>query len=413
MQYELFNWEVRLADPSLSAQVSEGEWLSENARIKAAFMEAILSHERSDVIERYVRTHQTGILSLALVLQKAAAQKGAEKGKSPKRIAFLFSCLSALSEFLELYAQKYLDMDAPLPPFRSGGIADAIKEQMPHIRKQLQASEVSGALMEVIGNLLEEALQYKDTLTYRQWYPLRELMEIVLRLPVEEGEPQPGGMDMTDRLTEWLYYLNINTLPVYRYAKAKMARLVDEKAFATEQLSELSRIRRYFSWLEHKPGYRYLESRGSIIQMMSGWLEEFTRLKEKEAQESGEDSPPDDSGFGLDSKKVITSLTVNELGLLVRLFMETGVFRTRNRKGLARFMAQNVVTLQKEAYEEVSSNNLYGTLYSSTDATMDSVQAILNRMIVRLGKFRLEQRSKKPPAGKAAGKGTVKRSGGK
>jgi len=386
MQYELFNWEGRLSDPSLSAKVTEEDWLSENARIKAAFMEVILSHERAEVIERYVRTHQTGILHLSLALQKAAGE----------RTALLFSCLNTLSEFLELYARGYLDPDASLPPFRSGWIADAIREQMPLIRKLLRASEVSEALAEVIWNLLDEALQYKDTLTYRQWYPLRELMEIVQRLPTEDGVRQPGGMDMTDRLTEWLYYLNVNTLPVYRYAKAKMVRLVEEKAFAAEQLSELRRIKRYFSWLEHKPGYQYLESRGSIIHMMSGWLEEFTHLKEKEVQESGEDSPPDDSGFGLDSKKVITSLTVNELGLLVRLFMETGVFRTRNRKGLARFMAQNVVTLQKEAYEEVSSNHLYGTLYSSTDATMDSVQAILNRMIVRLGKFRLEQRTKKP-----------------
>jgi len=395
MQYELFNWELRLSDPSLSAQVTEADWLIENGRIRAAFMETILSHERSDVIERYVQTHQTGILHLSLALEKAAGQKGAERGRGAQRVAFLLSCLNALSEFLELYASKYLDPDAPLPLFRSGWIGDAIRKRMPFIREHLQSSEVSETLAEVILNLLDEALQYKDSLTYRQWYPLRELMEIVQGLPMKEGERQPGGMDMTDRLMECLYYLNVNTLPVYRYAKARMVSLVEEKTFAGEQVSVLRRIRRYFGWLEHKPGYRYLESRGSIIHMMSGWLEEFSRLKEKEAQESGEETAPDDSGFGLDSQKVITSLTVNELGLLVRLFMETGVFRTRNRKGLAKFMAQNVVTLNKEAHEEVSSNHLYGTLYSSTDATMDSVQAILNRMLVRLGKFRLEQRTKK------------------
>src|ERR1700744_2505151 len=136
-------------------------------------------------------------------------------------------------------------------------------------------------------------------------------MDIVLTLPAEDGDKLPGGMDMTDRLTEWLYYLNVNTLPVYRYAKAKMMRLVGDKGVTGEQLSELGRIKRYFSWLEHKPGYRYLESRGSIIHMMSGWLEEFTALKEKEAKELGEGAPPDDSGVGRYSRKVITSLTVN------------------------------------------------------------------------------------------------------
>ena len=43
--------------------------------------------------------------------------------------------------------------------------------------------------------------------------------------------------------------------------------------------------------------------------------------------------------------------------------------------------------------------HLYGTLYSTaTDATLDSVQSILNRMLVRLGKLRVEQRQKKPVA---------------
>ena len=409
MQYELFNWESQLSGPSFMVEAAEYDWLKETARIKAAFMEVILSHERSEVIERYVQTHQTGILQLSLVLQKTAGLHG-----SADPFPLLFSCLNNLSEFLETYAQRYLKPDAPLPPFRSGWIADAIRDQMPIIKDHLQASEVNEALADVILNLLDEALQYKDTLTYRQWYPLRELMDIVLNLPTEEGDKLPGGMDMTDRLTEWLYYLNVNTLPVYRYAKAKMIRLVEDKAFTGEQLSELGRIKRYFSWLEHKPGYRYLESRGSIIHMMSGWLEEFTALKEKEAKEMGEGKPPDDSGFGLDSKKVITSLTVNELGLLLRLFMETGVFRTRNRKGLAAFMAQNVVTLQKEAHEEVSKNHLYGTIYTSTDATLDSVQAILNRMLARLNKFRLEQRNKKPDeAKKTARKGATKKTEGK
>jgi hypothetical protein len=137
-----------------------------------------------------------------------------------------------------------------------------------------------------------------------------------------------------------------------------------------------------------------MEGRVSLMRM----LEELESQKAKGGAAAPEES--DDSGFGLDSRKVITSLTVNELGLLVRLFMETGVFRTRNRKGLAQFMAKNVVTLKKEAVDEVSSNHLYGTLYSMTDATLDSVQSILNRMLVRLQKLRVEQRQKKPAKGK-------------
>jgi hypothetical protein len=395
MQYELFNWERRVNDPQLLPQIQEADWLQENARIKGAFLEVLLSREPPEAIERYVQVHQTGLLQLSKVLE--AASQG-----SPAPFVFLFACLDDLCVFLERYCVRYLASDAFLPSFRSRRLSGTIREKIPLVRAHLKACGTDPTMASVIGNLLEETAALGG-LTYRQWFPLKDLMEYIVSLPaVAEGKVLVrDGMDISTRIMELLLYLNVNTLPIYRHAKDRIMHLVEEKEFALEQLPELDRVRRYISWLEQKPGYRYMESRGSLLRMLTTWLDDVARLKEKEARETADkEAPEDDSGFGLDSKKVITSLTVNELGLLVRLFMETGVFRTRNRKGLARFMAQNVVTLKKEAHEEMSSNHLYGTLYSMTDATMDSVQAILNRMIVRLGKLRLEQRGKKPPAKK-------------
>jgi len=398
MQYELFNWENRVAD--IPEPGSMNAWKqdlqSENTRIKAAFMEVLLNHGQTEVIERYVQTHQTGLLHLSLHLQ--GASDAPDSQRMAAEYALLFACLDDLYGFLEQFFGKYLSPDAPLPLFRSGKFSHIIAEKVPVIRQQLEGAKVEEALISVIMELLEEAMERSNTLTYRQWFPLREMMEFIESLPRWEEDETPviEGMDSTTRIMELLYYLNVNTLPVYRYAKARIGRSVDENAYSAGQIPELDRMQRYFSWLEHRPGYRYMEARGSIIRMVSGWLDQLMRLKEKERLATGEEVAPDDAGFGMDSKMVITSLTVSELGLFVRLFMETGVFRTRNKKGLARFMAQNVRTLQKEAYEEVSSNSLYGTLYSTTDATLDSVQAILNRMITRLGKFRQEQKTKKP-----------------
>ena len=372
MQYELFNWEKkRVSDSDLD-------------HIKAAFMSVLVSSEPEIAIQRYVRMHQKGILLLS-------------------RDTSLEDRLSELSDFLERHAAAYLDQGAPLPHFRRLYFADRVRGQMPVVGERLQAIGAEPRLSELIAELCRETIQ-DDDLTYRQWFPLMDLIDFVLQL----SPSVKGDLSVSQRIVEHLYCLNINTTPLYRYIKATIEEVVEDKEFVYQKLPELGRVKRYVNWLEHKPGYQFVEGRVSLTQMLSAWLEELSRLKEKEAQEAGEEGKDDDSGFGLDSQKVITSLTVNELGLLVRLFMETGVFRTRNRKGLARFMAKNVVTLKKEAIDEVSTAHLYGTLYSMTDATLDSVQSILNRMLVRLGKLRLEQRQKNPAVKKVARKSTAK-----
>lgn len=98
---------------------------------------------------------------------------------------------------------------------------------------------------------------------------------------------------------------------------------------------------------------------------------------------------------GIDDQKIVTSLRSAELGLLLRLFIDTGVFRTRNRKGLSRFMAQYVVTFQKNVTEVLSSDHIYNTIYSTTNATLDSTQQLLQKMINQINKIRLETRKKR------------------
>lgn len=373
MQYELFNWEKQ--------QVSDDDAARELDRIMTAFMAVLVSNETETAARRYVQIHQAGILL-------------AEDER-----------LEPLAVFLENHAARYLSPDAPLPAYRRRFFAEWVLGRLPALKERLVECGVEPRLSELITELSRESVQ-DDDLTYRQWLPLRDLVDFIMRL----SPGVKGDMTPTQRIVEFLYHLNINTTSLYRYAKTAIEEDVEDKEFAYQKVSEVGRTKRYLGMLEHKPGYQFVGGRVPLTLMLSSWLEELNRLKEKEAQEAGEEGKEDDdSGFGLDSQKVITSLTVNELGLLVRLFMETGVFRTRNRKGLARFMAKNVVTLKKEAIDEVSTAHLYGTLYSMTDATLDSVQAILNRMLVRLGKLRLEQRQKKPAAKKAARPGKTKK----
>ena len=105
-----------------------------------------------------------------------------------------------------------------------------------------------------------------------------------------------------------------------------------------------------------------------------------------------EDVDPDDED--IDAKKIITSFSLQELGVLLRLYIETGVLRVRNQKAMSRFMSRYIVIRTKKVPSGFSADHLYNAIHSPAPAAMNSIQATLNEMLTQLNKLRLEARRK-------------------
>ena len=105
-----------------------------------------------------------------------------------------------------------------------------------------------------------------------------------------------------------------------------------------------------------------------------------------------EDIDPDDED--IDAKKLITSFTLQELGVLLRLYIKAGVLRVRNQKAMSRFMSRYIVIRTKKVPSGFSADHLYNAIHSPAPAAMNSIQAKLNEMLTQLNKLRLEARRK-------------------
>ena len=105
-----------------------------------------------------------------------------------------------------------------------------------------------------------------------------------------------------------------------------------------------------------------------------------------------EDVDPDDED--IDAKRLITSFTLQELGVLLRLYIEAGVLRVRNQKAMSRFMSRYIVIRTKKVPSGFSADHLYNAIHSPAPAAMNSIQATLNEMLTQLNKLRLEARRK-------------------
>lgn len=101
---------------------------------------------------------------------------------------------------------------------------------------------------------------------------------------------------------------------------------------------------------------------------------------------------PDDPD--IDAHKVITTFSLPELGVIIRLFIETGLFRVRNQKALTRFMSRNVAIRTRHVPETFSEDHLYNAIHSPGEPAMDRLQEMLNKMLTRLQKLRSEERKK-------------------
>ena len=89
-------------------------------------------------------------------------------------------------------------------------------------------------------------------------------MQFILQLSA--GAQPKGDLSTSQQLVELMYCLNLNSTSIYRYIKTAILE-------NSEDSSELDRVRRYIKWLEHRPGYQFVEGRVSLTRMLIPWLE--------------------------------------------------------------------------------------------------------------------------------------------
>jgi hypothetical protein len=191
-------------------------------------------------------------------------------------------------------------------------------------------------------------------------------------------------------------------------AGTSTTRLVQEVTRIREVFTEmaLSRkkhniLRRYFRF--HREG---LEGLNTTLQTTTGtqrkklmlthtsglavWMDQHLAqyLSDSPEEEIDHDDPD------IDAKKLITSFTLQELGVLLRLYIEAGVVRARNLKAMSRFMSRYVVIRTKKVPATFSADHLYNAIHSPATPAMNSIQATLNEMLNHLNKLRLVARQK-------------------
>jgi hypothetical protein len=157
-------------------------------------------------------------------------------------------------------------------------------------------------------------------------------------------------------------------------------------------------LKRYFRM--HREGVqgliKQLQSQHTLTKRKASLL---TTMEGLAAWMDGHLSQYLDAGDNIDdtdieAQRLNTTLNLQELGVTLRLYIETGIIRVRNQKALTRLMSKWVAIRTRQLQERFSEDHLYNAIHSPSMQGMDRVQELLNLMLRELNKLRREMKNK-------------------
>lgn len=129
--------------------------------------------------------------------------------------------------------------------------------------------------------------------------------------------------------------------------------------------------------------YSYVLSRKSIKELFIDWINEEIIYLEKSMAIT---KLPKELSNNLEENdfKLLTDLSVSQLGFLIRVFIDSGLFKNENDRAIAKFFAQHTKT---KGSSEISPGNLLNKFYDVNGNVEEVVKGIIIKMLNQIQKY--------------------------
>ncbi len=367
---KLFGWSNEEADLLANLLFIK----EEKERIRHALMMVVGGIVEDRNAQKYIRTHQIGLVYLA---NKVFAYKEIAMPKVGGYLAIPYSNLcdevqssiEFLLGFIEKFFSQYFDRDAAITESHLRLIESELTETLVKL-EELDYNETYKPLCNLVGTILQNRLvQRREPFTYRTAFYFRELINLVLSVPED--------------LQKELVYLNFNDPVFYKYCTDKIALELLEKGCVQERIHYMQFCMKELKQLQTRPNFIYRLDCMNIHQWLADWLCEEIAFHEK-TQLPIITMPPAVLSRSTDLEKYELNLSVGQLGLLASLFIEQCIPNHPAHKKIATAIAKNFMTKKAGKGEDISWESLLGKFYKHDKVSKDIVIEILMRMVKRV-----------------------------
>ncbi len=339
----------------------------ECSKVKRAFRQQVVSFENERLVKRYFHFHQESLIDLIDTLST-------EQQLKHPFLQSILDRLAGLLNYLEEHFPDYFNQDMKMPVIYGPTIRKELDEFRALLLERFRDTATDVSLIDLLKASLDVYLNTKGSLTFRQFYYLK-----LLRLNIE-GIEVSGPEFATIDLIRVLMHCNFNSESFYAYVLKYMSHSIEVAESLGDRLELLIFYLKFANQEASNHAIAFNHQYPPISVQVADWLsQEVMYLKTKQqlmSVASAEDIVP--SEFRLQF-----NLSVSQLALLFRAFIETGVIQNKNTSELLRFLAKYVKTKRSE---NISYESFRIKYYSIEAGTKDAVKKTLQSMLTFIGK---------------------------
>lgn len=385
----------RLSDSeSPDLETWSDEMKKETSRIERALISFVFINTSESTRKKYVQHHQQRLLYLVNVLQICRnSEVFGNLGRKEQYYTFAERQIKALLDMIASHFEADILLNVPAAHLQQQEIVELLKEKIILIKKILSRFEIDKTLSEMLIESFEIFIKYSanKSYTYGQIFMMRDLAELVIG---RWSGSIPGRITDTKWMVKQLCMLNFNRLSFYKFCRNWIRLYYPD---ADDKLYRYVRLTKFFKRIPVKAGYGWNIRRMNITEMLSDYFKDVA-LVVKRKQQQQQFYHHNGEGQEYNEKKLVTNLTVDQLGLFMRLVKDAGILKAGSVSSVIRFCMHHISTIGKNPTEELSYEYLKSSISRTTADTVDKIELHLQNMITQLRKIRVEAR--KTAAGK-------------
>jgi hypothetical protein len=360
------------------------EWLNtsqiEAGKLKEIITEQVFRLTEPKDIKHFISKHHSRLIHLSDLLLYYIDQnsiKGTFKsGNSVNVQKAIFLVVDDLLHFIWKHYSEYCNKDQKIPEkYRFFIVQEFSKvlEDILRVRKNHEKILLDISLMPI-----RKVVENNQTrITFRSVYYLRDLLHEITQYIANSNNDKEET-----NLIKRLIYINYNSIHFTNYLVFNINCQLAKIDSITEKIEKLTWCLKMINQIPIKPGSIFNPKQTEIKEFVIQWILEEISFLEKKLQLAG--IPGVEQQIKEQNFKVTTELSVPQVACLIRLLVESGVIKNKNKTELIQFYARYTQSKRKE---NITFQSFRSKFYNIDEFSKQEIKKLIIHLLNEINKL--------------------------
>lgn len=354
----------------------------EKPRLEMLLQSLFFENQESKKTKAVIRKYYDELIILLNQVYGFRRHELAERAGLTKIHTVLITSLKELTDWFEFRYKPYLSLERRYPVTSLMRIRESILDQREPISRMLRETGNSDAAISVVTNALDAFVKKIDggeIITHHEAEYHKELMR-----DIQRSQGKHSVNSDCPPLHELLVYWNLNTKDCITYFTKGLEAIVGSLPGVNEQLDYLHLQQKNIASMVEIPNFIYNPRYPSIKKFFLDYVENEIHYLEHKAAGFLPNADSEQESEKETKEKVLSTLSVDQLSLVVRAAKDVGFFIAKSLNALFKQIVPFVAT---EQTANISADSMRSKSYAAEARDKEVVIALLEQMIDRIREY--------------------------